>query len=207
MALLLVREQIGRHTVGVVCHSSGPAAEISRSVGAQVWVMPVGRRVKPLQDLGHLHALHQIVREFRPDVLHAHSSKAGVLGRLAGKLCNVPVVRSPHNFAYRTYEGGRPSRFAFYLIERALAPLTDCLHVVCREEYEDAISNRMARPSDCGMIHNGIDLQPLLDLQPRHEVPPLTIGTYARMFAQKRLDLLLDAFAVLATAGFRFVDS
>jgi glycosyltransferase involved in cell wall biosynthesis len=203
-ATLLAREQMERHAVGMVCHSSGSAAEQCREAGAQVWTMPVGRSIQPGRDLLHLHRLYRIVQQFQPDVLHAHSSKAGVLGRLAARMSGVPVVFSPQNFAYRAYEGTRAARFAFYVVERTLAPLTDCLHVVSRDEYEDAIGNKMSTSSRCGMVHNGIDLDPLLTMADHAEDNPLTVGTYARMFAQKRLDFLIDAFAILAARGVRF---
>lgn len=54
------------------------------------------------------------------------------------------------------------------------------------------------------MIHNGIDVQPLLDVPEPDAKPVPTIGTYARHFPQKRLDLLIDAFAELARRGVPF---
>ena len=203
-ALLLTREQAKRHEVGVVCHSSGPAADQFRETGAEVWTLPVDRGIQPMRDLVHLQRLRRIVRRFQPDVLHAHSSKAGVLGRIAARLDGVPVVLSPQNFAYRAYEGSQAARLAFYVIERALAPLTDCLHVVSRDEYADAVRNRMAPSSRCGMVHNGIDLAPLLEMTEHTEESPVTVGTYARMFAQKRIDFLIDALAILAQRGVPF---
>ena len=191
--LLLARDQVGRHEVGVVCHSSGSAADVARSAGAKVWTVPAGRSVQPRQDLRHLSRLRDIIRSFRPDVVHLHSSKAGVLGRVAARRERVPVVFSPQNFAYRSYEGSRAARTAFYLVERALAHWTDYLHVVSEDEYENALRHHMAPAERCLKIHNGIDVEPLLRLElPPRRTPPV-IGTFARLFEQKRLDLFLDA--------------
>lgn len=196
--LLLARDQVGRHEVAVVCHSSGDAAETARAFGATVWTVPAARSVQTREDARHLLRLRGIIRDFRPDVVHLHSSKAGVLGRIAGRVEGVPIVFSPHNFAYRAYEGSVAARAGFYLVERVLARWTDCLHVVSNDEYENAVRHRMSETRSCGMIHNGVDVEPLLHLDP----PPPdrsqpVIGTYARLFEQKRLDLLLDAFAEL----------
>src|SRR6476660_5545947 len=103
--LLLARDQVERHDVGVVCHSAGSAGDAARGFGARVWTMPIDRAVRPRGDVLHLVRLRRIVRNYRPDVVHLHSSKAGVLGRVAARLEGVPVVYSPHNFAFRAYEG------------------------------------------------------------------------------------------------------
>jgi glycosyltransferase involved in cell wall biosynthesis len=199
--LLLAGDQVERHEVGVVCHSSGTAAGAARAFGATVWAVPAHRSVRLGDDVRYLRRLRGILREFCPDVVHLHSSKAGALGRLAARSENVPVVFSPHNFAYRAYEGGAFARGAFYLVERALARWTDCLHVVSREEYESALVHGFARPERCELIPNAIDLDPLLSLDPPPVRMPPVVGTYARLYRQKRLDLFLDAIAELLRRG------
>jgi glycosyltransferase involved in cell wall biosynthesis len=202
--LLLVRHQIERHEVGVVCHSAGNAGVEARALGARVWTLPVDRSVRLREDAGHLRRLHASVRDFRPDVVHAHSSKAGVLARLASRAQGIPVVYSPQNFAYRSYEGRLSSRALFFGIERALAPLTSCLHVVSNDEYEDAVGRGMAPSNRCGTIHNGIDINPLLDIAPPSSGKRVTIGTFARLFAQKRIDVFLDALRAIRQRGLDF---
>jgi glycosyltransferase involved in cell wall biosynthesis len=202
--LLLAREQVRQHEIGVVCHSAGTAAHVADSFGARVWTVPAHRSVRLRDDLRHLVGLRRIVREFRPDVVHLHSSKAGVLGRLAARSEGVAVVYSPHNFAYRSYEGSARARRAFYLVERALAPLTDCLHVGSQEEYESAIGDGIAPPDRCWKILNAIDLEPLLALEPPPLRTPPVVGTFARLYRQKRLDLFLDALAELRRRGVPF---
>ncbi len=166
--------------------------------------MPIDRSVRPRMDLVHLVRLRRVVRSCRPDVVHLHSSKAGVLGRLAARSEGVPVVYSPHNFAFQAYEGGALARAAFYLVERVLAPWTDCLHVVSDEEYESAVEHRMARRQRCVKIHNAIDAEPLLRLDPPPARTPVVIGTFARLYEQKRLDLFLEALAELHLRGVSF---
>jgi glycosyltransferase involved in cell wall biosynthesis len=195
---LLVREQISHHEVGVV----GRPAMARRLVGsgARVWTLPMTRSVSPLEDLSNLRRLIAIVREFRPDVVHAHSSKAGVLGRLAGRACGVPVVLSPHNFAHRIYEGGRAARAVFFLVELALSPLTTHLHVSYGEEKRDALRTGLARNGRVTVIPNGILTGPLLAIaEPASPTP--VVGTYARLWPQKRIDILVLAAARLESQG------
>jgi glycosyltransferase involved in cell wall biosynthesis len=195
---LLVREQVARHDVGVVGRPA-MARRLAGS-GARVWTLPMGRSINPLEDLGNLRRLIAIVRGFRPDVVHAHSSKAGVLGRLAGRACGVPVVLSPHNFAHRIYEGGRAARTVFLLVEIALSPLTTHLHVSHGEEKRHALRAGLARRGRVTVIPNGILTSPLLAIaDPPRRAP--VVGTYARLWPQKRIDILVRAAARLESQG------
>jgi glycosyltransferase involved in cell wall biosynthesis len=202
--LLLTREQLEHHEVGVVCHTAGNAAEVARGLGAAVWTMSAPRSVHLMDDARHLLRLRRIMRQFHPDIVHVHSSKAGALGRLAARFERVPVVFSPQNFAFRAYEGSAAARGVFYAIERTLAPLTDCLHVVSDDEYENAVGHGMAPSHRCGKIHNAIDLKPLLRLDPPSVRTPPVIGTFARLYRQKHLELFLDSLAELRGRGVPF---
>ena len=202
--LLLARSQVECHDVGVVCHSAGEAGEAARDLGANVWTLPMGRAVELGRDVKHVLLLRRIIQAFHPDVVHLHSSKAGVLGRLAARSVGVPVVFSPHNFAYRAYEGSDVARAAYYIVERTLARWTDCLHVVSDDEYESATTHGMSRAERCGKIHNGIELAPLLRLEPPPARTSPVIGTLARLYTQKRLDLFLEALAELRRRGIQF---
>jgi glycosyltransferase involved in cell wall biosynthesis len=195
--LLLVRDQVDRHEVGVVCNSSGSTAELAQRFGATVWTVPFVRPVSPRADARHLRRVFEIARGFRPDVVHVHSSKAGVLGRLAARAHRTPVVFSPHNFAYRAYEGSAAARAIFYLVERAMARWTDCLHVVSDDEYENAIRHRMSCVERCAKVRNGIDLEPLLRVAPPPVRTPPVVGTFARLSYHKGIYLFLVALAEL----------
>jgi glycosyltransferase involved in cell wall biosynthesis len=196
---MLVRFQATSHEVGVVCHPAGVFPEHFASEGARVWRLAMDRPVRPLDDVRNLRRLKKVIREFRPDVIHAHSSKAGVLARLAGRSSRTPVVLSPHNFAYRAYEGSAAARLVFFVIERLLAPLTSHLHAICEDEYINALRWRMASSRKSSIVPNGIDLDPFLGIS--HEGDSaLVVGSYARLRPPKRHDLLLQAAAALAPA-------
>jgi glycosyltransferase involved in cell wall biosynthesis len=197
---LLARAQAARHEVGV----AGRPAMARRLEGApvRVWALPMERNIQPRADAAYLRALVAIVRGFRPDVIHAHSSKAGVLGRVAGALTRTPVVFSPHNFAHRIHEGGLPKRAAFFAIELALAPLTAHLHTSHAAEARHALRTGLGRRGRVSVIPNGIDAAPLLALAPPPARPEPVVGTYARLWPQKRVDLLLRAAAILRDDGF-----
>ncbi|MBD3870932.1 MAG: glycosyltransferase, partial [Acidobacteria bacterium] len=58
------------------------------------------RPVAPISDLRALSSLRAAMRSFRPDVVHTHSSKAGILGRFAARLVGVPAVHTVHGFGF-----------------------------------------------------------------------------------------------------------
>ena len=197
---MLVPRQLARHDVGVVCRPA-VARRIAGS-GARVWALPMDRRVRPT-DLYELVRLTRIVAGYRPDVIHAHSSKAGVLARLAGRVTGTPVVFSPHNFSYRIHEGSAPARLAFLAIERLLAPLTAHLQVSYQAEYEDAVRVGTGTTRNTSVVPNGIETGPLLNL-PKPTGDPLRVGTYARLWPQKSIDVLLRSAAICLRRGLVF---
>src|SRR5947209_8246065 len=87
--------------------------------------LELGRAVSPKADLTALRQLAAILRRLKPDVLHAHSSKAGALGRLARlSRLRMPVVYTPHGYAFAGWFSSSRERLAYREIERALAPLS-----------------------------------------------------------------------------------
>ena len=82
---------VGQFDVTVAAHGAGPLTDLARSAGADaVELVHVRRPVSPRDVLG-LAELVALMRRLEPHVVHASSSKAGVLGRIAARLAGVPV--------------------------------------------------------------------------------------------------------------------
>ncbi len=94
--------------------------------GVRVHFVPrLVRPIRPWKDLGALFDLKRILLEEAPDIVHTHSSKAGILGRWAARLAGVPVVlHSIHGFGFNDHQSW-PVRQAFVLAERAAGRVTD----------------------------------------------------------------------------------
>lgn len=75
------------HTVS----APGPEVEQLRKAGIRHEVVAMTRKITPLQDLWALLKLIQVIRRFKPDIVHTHTPKAGLLGMLAAWSCRVPV--------------------------------------------------------------------------------------------------------------------
>ncbi len=91
-----------------------------RDHGVAVHVLDMVRRIRPLQDLTDYFRLRRVLRRIRPDIVHSHGSKGGVLGRLAAHAEGVPaIVHTPHNYVFQ-WHGGLKRRF-YLEVERFCA--------------------------------------------------------------------------------------
>lgn len=200
----------------------------ARAAGTHVRTAPIRalrREVAPLADLVALRALVRLIRRERFAVVHVHSAKAGVLGRIAAALCGVPVVvytlhgRDPW---WPAPDGSAselgdvmPGRLALFLFcERALRRVTHRFVAVAPTVARDAVLAGVAAagrvdvaPSavDLAAIPSGADPAALADLG----VPPgaPVVGTVGRLDAQKApLDFVRMAALVAGRRpGTRFV--
>lgn len=164
------------------------------------------RDIRLTAELEAFMSLKKAVRAFKPDVLHANSSKAGGLASLAARLCGVPlIVFTAHAWAYNE---NRPllQRIAIALFHYAtvlLAHRTICVSSAVREEarFMPFVGKRFV------VIHNGITPGPLVARdEARARLSPEFvrlypgmpwIGTIAELHPSKGLDTLIEAFAHL----------
>lgn len=117
------------------------------------------REIQPLADARALWDLFRAFRRIRPDVLHTHSSKAGILGRLAGRLAGVPViVHSVHGFSFSPHHP-RLVSLLFQAAERLVAPLTTHFICVSRDNLERGRELGLWNDRRVSLIRSGIDLE------------------------------------------------
>ncbi len=116
------------------------------------------RPVAPVSDLRAFAGLRGVIRTFRPDVVHTHSSKAGILGRLAARREKVPaVVHTVHGFGFTPLQSP-PMRFAFRTVEKALARRTDHFVTVSESDRRRGVELGLFPEERATVIRAGIDL-------------------------------------------------
>jgi glycosyltransferase involved in cell wall biosynthesis len=143
--------------VAVAAHGAGPLQDAAAEAGVRFLPLESLRRpVRPWRDLAALVELTRLLRRERPDILHASSSKAGVLGRVAAVLAGVPIrIFTAHGWAFTAREG-LPSAL-YRWADRLVRPLTTV--TVCVAEQQRAVG-LAARTCDAGrtvVIPNGVD--------------------------------------------------
>lgn len=148
--------------------SLGPEGEIeskARSMGVDVTVIPeLVREISPIKDIIALYKLYRFIRKQRYDIVHTHSSKAGILGRIAAKLAGVKmIVHTPHGHIFYGYYGKLLTQL-FIWIERFAAMLTDRITVLTHIEIKERCDFAVGRRSQFVIIHSGVDLKPFLNV-------------------------------------------
>jgi glycosyltransferase involved in cell wall biosynthesis len=163
--------------------------------------------LRPLDDLRALFSLIRYVRRFRPDIVHTHTAKAGMLGRLAARIAGRPrpvIVHTYHGHVLEGYFG--PLRNGFYrMLERRLARISNVLIGVSSATVDDLVRLRIADRSRFRVIPIGLDLEPfvLADAEAgaafREEsgatADDVLLTFVGRLAPIKRVDVLLRALA------------
>lgn len=131
----------------------------ARRLGVRTLLIPsLVRRIDPLMDLRALADIHRWIRRLAPDIVHTHTSKAGLLGRLAARLAGVPqVVHTAHGHVFYGHFGRLLTRL-FLVIERLADRITDRQVALTRGEGEDDLRLKVTRPGKLVTIHSGVDV-------------------------------------------------
>ena len=165
------------------------------------------RSPSPIKDLIAFLKIYRLLRNERFDLVHTHTSKAGLLGRIAARLAGVPhIVHTPHGQAFNGY-AGRVVTALFVLLERWTATFTDRIIGLTDQEVRDNLERRIGVPQQFVSIPSGIDLKPfekgardVANIKGSLGLSPSTrlIGAVGRLDPVKGHRYLLDAFAILA---------
>lgn len=126
-----------------------------------VKVVPISslvRKIAPVQDLQAFFSLWRLMLQERPDIVHTHTSKTGILGRWAAKMAGVPIiVHTPHGHVFYGHFGPLVSRF-FLAIERLMASITDRMVALSEGERNDYIRFSVSSPDKIVTIHSGVEI-------------------------------------------------
>lgn len=148
--------------------------------------------IRPSSDMSAFRELRVLIHRWRPDVVHAHSSKAGILARLAAANCHVPTVFTVHGWAFQPSYGWLRRSLAL-LMER-LATSISPGPILCVSHFDRdlAVSHHFPK-SRLRVVHNGLrDFQVTPPVSPNE---PERVVMVARFAAPKDYETLLRATA------------
>lgn len=133
---------------------------IAQNLDLKPVIIPEMRRaIDPKMDVAAYRKLRELIREFKPDIVHTHASKAGTLGRLAARKEKVPViVHTFHGHVFHSYFGKAKTLF-YKAIERRLArSSTRIIAISEKQKHELAVEHRIAPANKIEVIPLGFDL-------------------------------------------------
>jgi len=159
---------------------------------AKEYLIDIVREISPLKDLKSVLNCIKIVRKEKPHIIHAHSAKGGVIGRIVGKLTNTPVFYTPHAFSYLSQKS--PLKRSIYLfIEKLLANGNSKIIATSPSERTRAIQDVGYKSENVIVLNNSIN--------PINDIPFLSIPktwpdeylcTVGRPSYQKNIELMIQ---------------
>lgn len=180
----------------------GSLEERAKERGLDVRLIPQFRRaIRPWDDWTSYREIIRLLREIKPDIVHTHSSKAGILGRRAAYRLGLPCVHTIHGASFHV--GQHPAAHRLYQwLERRAAPWTDKYISVADAMTDQYVAAGVAPREKFVTIHSGFDVEPFLHpprppaevrrewgIGPEHVV----IGKIGRLFPLKGHEFVIKA--------------
>lgn len=158
-------------------------------------------KIDLIHDFKSFIEMKRILKEINPDILALHSSKAGIIGRLAASSLNIPTVFTAHGWSFT--EGISPfKRKVFSQIEKRIAKKTD--YIITVSHYDEKLAKvfKIEPRFELQTVHNGINDFYEENIRSSDEIKVVMV---ARFQTPKRQDLLLHAFSKLPNSTSKII--
>src|SRR5690554_2480851 len=129
--------------------------------------IPLQRNIHVIKDVISLFKTIKIVKDYRPDIIHAHSAKGGIIGKIVGKILNIPVLHTPQAYSYLSASNNF-KKHLYLLIERAIKFKGNKTLASSNSEKNRAL-NEVKYPANRLLLFNN-------SITPINEVKPLSIN-------------------------------
>lgn len=180
----------------------GSLMDRAREAGFRIVEIPELRRsIHPWRDWSSYRRLVSVLRELKPDVVHTHSSKAGIIGRKAAAATDIPVVHTIHGASFHRGQSALASA-VYRSLERWAARRTDAFISVCDSLTDQYVAAGIAPRDRFTTVYSGMDVDPFLNpprdrnevrqqlgLTPEH----VAVAKVARLFHLKGHKFLIEA--------------
>ena len=196
-----------KYDISLCCNLDGELVERAKKIEAiKLFDIPfLCREVSLYRDIRSFLSLYKLFKEEDFTIIHTHSSKAGLLARLAAVLNKTPIViHTIHGFAFNDFMNIFKKNFFIYL-EKLLAKWTDVLITVSNLNKKKIIDLNIAQENKIKNIYSGIDLSLFtnkknddfrkeLNLQNNH----LLLGSVGRLSDQKDPITMIEALGIIS---------
>ncbi|WP_347172978.1 glycosyltransferase [Polaribacter uvawellassae] len=155
------------------------------------------RKINLINDVKTFFQIVKILKKERPDIIHCHSAKAGILGRLAGAYLKITTFYTPHAYSYLSAEGKLKKRF-FKKLEKLLGILPSKTIACSESEYIRATTDINITKDKVLLWRNSIEDVFVSDKLPIPEaLPEEFICTIGRVSYQKNIELLIESIKIV----------
>lgn len=188
----------------VLCNFERKSRILMESDGVQIIPCPFPGTIKLLTDFRTIVQIASIIRDTRPNIVHCHGFKAGLLGRSACLLTGSPMLYTVHNFI--TYGRDKYTSWLIRNIERWMGNKTDAIISVSHALKKSMNKDNGIDNEKIHVIYNSIPQWSPGDrnaTRRKHNIEDnhILIGTVARLIPSKGIDVLLKAVAGIVTSN------
>lgn len=184
---------------------------ILKNLGLEpVYIRDMMREINIIRDRSAYLQLLKLIRQFKPDIVHTHAAKAGMLGRLAAYHAGVPViVHTFHGHVFHSYFGPLKTRF-FLETERFLGRISSGIIAISDfQKHELSEVYRVASPEKFRVVELGYDLEPFqLDIAEKRKNfrkrfnlrdDSIAVGMIGRIVPVKNVGMFIESWQQLQT--------
>lgn len=140
--------------------SEGSLIEETRARGVSLSIFPhLLRQISPINDVIVLWQLYRYIRKNRFSIVHTHSSKAGILGRIAAKLAGTPItIHTVHGWSFHDHMASW-LKILYISLEKFCAKITDAMIVVTIQDIKKGLDNHIGASDRYHLIRSAIPLE------------------------------------------------
>ena len=169
-----------------------------KKLADRVIVLKMAHDIQPSSDIKVERTLRRIIKQLKPDIVYAHSSKAGAFARIADLGLNNKVIYNPHGWAFNMQQSAKKKEMSRW-VEKISAHFCDKIVCISDAEKESALREKICKPNKLQVIYNGIDLEEIEKTAPMSRaqlgIPEgaFVIGMVGRLSKQKAPDTFVKA--------------
>ncbi|MBR3627916.1 MAG: glycosyltransferase family 4 protein [Elusimicrobia bacterium] len=142
----------------LICGCGGILDEETKNKIRVIFVKDLIREINPIKDLKALFSTYKILKQEKPNIVHTHSSKAGIIGRFAAKLCCIRnIIHTIHGFSFNDTQSFLKKNL-FIFLEKLGAKISKYLIPVSTENVTKGLNNHIGKKEQYHYIRLGVDI-------------------------------------------------
>lgn len=159
------------------------------------------RNIHPVRDVIAFFQILKIFRKQKYDIIHTHSSKAGIIGRLAAKLSGCPIIiHTIHGLPFHPYEK-KWKNFVYIFLERICSKVSNCIITVSDTMRDKALEKKIGNINLYKTVYSGMRIDEFINCEKYRKSmrdklnikdDEIVVGKIARLFHLKGHDFIID---------------
>lgn len=183
-----------RYELSLIAGDIGYLTDAAVDYGIPVFInRHLNRKLNVIEDMRGYFEIKSVLRQIEPDIVHLHSSKAGILGRISAHQLGIPVIYTAHGWGFTA---GVPflRRYIALMAEKLTVKFVNQIITVSYYDFNLAVKHNICQPSKLKVIHNGI---PDLNYEQTIDGNDVQLVMVARFLYPKNHMLLFEALQTI----------